>query len=260
MYHDVVADGQPSGLSGAGPSRYKVSWERFLEHLDRMEQVAAGPPSIVGEVPSGSASSAPWSLTFDDGGSSAVAVGEELIRRGWRAYFFVTTGLIGTGGFLDRDAVQELDQMTHVVGSHSVTHPERMASLAPQALFHEWRASVEALSELLGRDVRTASVPGGSYRKRVAVAAAQVGIETLFTSEPVRTARAVGTCLVIGRYGIRADTSAEAAAQAAAGSPGPWLREYARWNRRKPVKVLAGHHYERFRQAFLTALSKRSSE
>lgn len=257
MYHDVVrGDRTPSGLTGAGPDNYKLAWETFVEHLDRIGQVVDAPPAVVCDRPAGHGTSPSWSLTFDDGGASALEVGEELLRRKWRGYFFVTTGLIGTIGFLDADAIRALDRMGHVIGSHSVTHPERMASLAPEELLHEWRASVDALSDLLAKEVCTGSVPGGYYRRHVAVAAARAGIDALFTSEPVRTARRIGGCLVIGRYSIRQDTSAHDAARAAAGSSAPWLRQYVGWNLRKPVKALGAEHYDRLRRALLAARSE----
>jgi peptidoglycan/xylan/chitin deacetylase (PgdA/CDA1 family) len=252
MYHDVVSgDRGASGLAGSGPAHYKLTWERFSEHLDLIGEIVGAPPAVVDDPPAGRLSSPSWSITFDDGGVSALEVGQELSRRRWRAYFFVTTGRIGSLGFVDADAIRALDRMGHTVGSHSVTHPERMAALAPDELLHEWRTSVETLSELLGKQVRTASVPGGHYGRRVAVAAAHAGIATLFTSEPVRTARRVDGCLVIGRYSIRRNTSAVDAARAAAGRSGPWLRQYVGWNVRKPVKALAGDHYDRIRRAVL---------
>ncbi len=256
MYHDVVPDGGTgTGREGPGPAHYRVTWETFVEHLDRIGELLGTPPVIFDDVPAADWVSPACSLTFDDGAAGALDVGEELRRRGWCAYFFVTTGLIGSAGFVDADAIRALDAMGHVIGSHSVTHPLRMAALPPQDLLYEWQASVETLSALLGREIRTGSVPGGSYGRHVAAAAARAGIDTLFTSEPVRTARHVSDCLVIGRYAIRENTSAWDAARAAAGSRSPWLRQYAGWNLRRPAKALAGDHYERIRRAVLAARS-----
>jgi len=251
MYHDVLsATHSPSGRSGSGPDRYKLSWSLFLEHLERIEGAVAAAPIAVEHFGEATPPQS-WALTFDDGGASALEVGEELARRGWRAYFFVTTGLVGTGGFVDAEAIRAVRGLGHVVGSHSVTHPDRMAALSASELDREWRGSVEALSDILGEEVRSASVPGGHYRRPVALAAARAGIATLFTSEPVRTARRVGSCLVLGRYSIRADTSAEVAAHVAAGHDGPWLRQYVAWNLKKPAKMLAAEPYDVIRRTVL---------
>jgi peptidoglycan/xylan/chitin deacetylase (PgdA/CDA1 family) len=258
-YHDVLAgDGAESGFAGAGPRRYKITWPTFREHLERIGEVVPVPPSVVGPA-AGDGGASSWSLTFDDGGASALEVGEELLRREWRAYFFVTTSLVGTAGFMDADAIRALDAMGHVIGSHSVTHPSRMAALPPQELLYEWQASVDALSELVGKEIRTGSVPGGLYGAHVATAAVRAGIETLFTSEPVRTPRKVAGCHVIGRYAIRETTSARDAAAAAAGDPSVWLRQYAGWNLRKPAKAIGGRHYDRLRGTLLAARGRRAA-
>jgi peptidoglycan/xylan/chitin deacetylase (PgdA/CDA1 family) len=257
MYHDVVgARRAPSGRKGAGPDRYKLDWGRFVDHLDRIEQVVGVPPALLDDAGAGEDGSPTWALTFDDGGSSALDVGEELSRRNWRGYFFVTTGFVGRDGFVDEAAILELDRMGHLVGSHSVTHPGLMGALPADALQREWDESVATLSELLGRPVRTASVPGGYYRRRVALAAVRAGITTLFTSEPVRTGRWVDGCLVVGRFSVLQALTADEAAQAAAGKPGPWARQYVGWNLRKPVKALAGERYNRVRRALLARSSQ----
>ncbi len=236
-----------------GRGHFEVTWDTFLEHLERIERVTARPPAILHERTEASRGQDAWCLTFDDGGSSALAVAEELRRRGWRAYFFVTTGLIGHPGFVGEEAIRELDRMGHVVGSHSVTHPERMSSLPVERILQEWEESVATLSELIGRDVRTGSVPGGSYSRRVAALAARAGIKTLFTSEAATAPRRVDDCLVVGRYPVRRGTSARDAARAAIGHPAPWIVHYVGWNLRKAAKAHSGTYYERMRRRFLQA-------
>jgi peptidoglycan/xylan/chitin deacetylase (PgdA/CDA1 family) len=259
MYHDVVdGDSEASGRSGAGPDRYKVTRQRFVEHLDRIEQKVGVPPAVADDLLAGRGSSPLWALTFDDGGDTALRVGEELQRRAWRGHFFITSGVIGTPGFVDASAIRELDRMGHIVGSHSMTHPERMASLPESDLLREWSGSVAVLADLVGKDVHTASVPGGYYRKNVAVAAARAGITTLFTSEPVRSAHRVDGCLVVGRFSIRRDVSAEEAARAAAGEAASWLPAYVGWNARKLAKQLAGKRYESVRRKLLASSSQKS--
>jgi peptidoglycan/xylan/chitin deacetylase (PgdA/CDA1 family) len=261
MYHDVATgDPDASGFLGAGPARYKVSWETFAAQLHRIDQAVNGPPDVAGDFLGGRyGTPSSWSLTFDDGGASGLPIGAELTRRGWRAHFFVTTGRIGSAGFLDASDIQELRRTGHVIGSHSSSHPARMAALSWDELVREWQSSVTALSDLLGEAVRTASVPGGYYARPVALAAARAGIQVLFTSEPVRTPHRVGECLVVGRFAIRRDTTPAQAARAAAGSEAPWLRQYVAWMVLKPLKRLAGRHYERIRRRLLeTRLERRA--
>ena len=252
MYHDVVdRDSPESGRLGAGADHYKVTSESFIAHLDQIEETVGMPPAVADDLLAGRGSSPLWALTFDDGGDSALHVGEELLRRAWRGHFFITSGVVGTRGFVDASAIRELDRMGHIVGSHSMTHPERMASLPANDLLREWSESVAVLASLVAKEVRTASVPGGHYRRNVAGAAARAGVTTLFTSEPVRSARWVDGCLVVGRYPIRRNASAEDAARAAAGEAAFWLPEYVGWNLRKLAKQLAGERYEHVRRKLL---------
>jgi hypothetical protein len=249
MYHDVIKSSEGSAVS-LGPGPYNLSWRTFIDHLNRYEEMVPTPPSVIEEIP-WSDGGPNWSLTFDDGGTGGLLVGEELNRRGWRGYFFITTDRIGREGFLTSSEIQELDAMGQIIGSHSVTHPVRIGSLPPHDLQHEWSASVEELEDLLAKPVRTASVPGGYYGENVALAAAEAGIATLFTSQPIRTARMVGSCLVVGRYIIRGTTTASIAAHAATGDSRPWLRQKIGWNTRKAAKFVAGERYDRLRRRLL---------
>jgi peptidoglycan/xylan/chitin deacetylase (PgdA/CDA1 family) len=246
MYHDVVAgDPDESGFPGPGPAAYKLPWPIFVAHLDGIRGAVSRPPAVIDDLLAVRNTDSPaWSLTFDDGGASMLGAGEELVRRGWRGHFFIITDLIGDSGFLDAAAIPHLRKMGHVVGSHSATHPTRMSSLPDDELRKEWVRSVGALSDLLGEEVRTASVPEGYYARRVATAASKAGITSLFTSEPTRKASYVDGCLVVGRLSIRRTTPVREAAGAAAGRPAPWLRQYAGWNLRKPVKAMLGEDYE----------------
>jgi peptidoglycan/xylan/chitin deacetylase (PgdA/CDA1 family) len=251
MYHDVVraGDEDSSGFAGSAPAHYKLDWDSFNAHLDAIRRATGRDPVTVRESLSGAADSASWSLTFDDGGSSAIEVGEELARRGWRGHFFVVTGLIGAPSFLTSDGVVALERMGHVVGSHSRSHPRRMASCTPAELLDEWRESVATLSELLGHAVDTASIPGGSYSERVARAASAAGISVLFTSEPTRRVGRIEGCVLIGRCAIHRHVGAATAADLAAGKRLQWTMRRAAWDGRKLAKRVAGKTYERARAA-----------
>jgi peptidoglycan/xylan/chitin deacetylase (PgdA/CDA1 family) len=237
MYHDVVGD---------DPDIYAVTPDRFREHLDEIERATGAAPVAVDAATEGS-----WMITFDDGGASALHAGEELARRSWRGHFFIATDLVGRPGFLDWDGVRAVAGMGHLIGSHSCSHPDRMADCSPEQLLDEWSRSAAVLAQELGAPVPTASVPGGLYSKAVGRAAASAGYTTLFTSHPRQRAGSIGGCRLIGRYAIRRDTAASTAAAAAAGRPLPWARQRAAWSLRGAVKSVAGQRYERVRRALL---------
>ena len=250
MYHGLVAEGGPrDGFEGVGAAAYAVAPERFGEHLERIAATTGGPPASADGMPGGGGRA--WMLTFDDGAASALEAGEQLARRSWRGHFFIATDLVGTPGFLTWDGVRELARAGHVVGSHSSSHPDRMAACSPDVLLEEWSRSRAMLAEELGRPVSIASVPGGLYSPSVGRTAAAAGYSVLFNSLPSQRPGTVDGCLLIGRYAIRRDTAADEAAAAAAGRPVPWARQRSAWAVRGVAKRLAGERYEAIRRALL---------
>jgi peptidoglycan/xylan/chitin deacetylase (PgdA/CDA1 family) len=222
MYHDVVE---------GDPDIYAVTPERFREQLDAIERAAGAPPAAVG-ARLGTA----WLITFDDGGASALDAGEELARRSWRGHFFIATDLVGRPGYLDWDGVRAVAGMGHVIGSHSCSHPDRMADCSWEQLLDEWSRSAAVLAGELGGPVTTASVPGGLYSKSVGRAAAAAGYTTLFTSLPSQRPGSIDGCRLVGRYAIRRHTEAAEAAEAATGPPLPRARPRAPGALRRAVK------------------------
>jgi len=254
MYHDVIGpDGVRGGFAGAGAAVYAVGAAEFERQMDGIERALGTPPLRADQarLEDGTRASG-WMLTFDDGGASALAVGEALARRGWPAHFFVVTALVGTPGFLDWDGIRVLAAQGHEIGSHSHSHPGRIGDLSTSRLHDEFARSVVAISEALGAPVRTASVPGGYYSNAVGRAAASAGISTLFTSQPQRAVEQVDGCAVVGRYAVRGSTSCGAVVAAARGRATPWLRQRLGWSAKGLAKRLGGRRYERLRRYVLS--------
>jgi peptidoglycan/xylan/chitin deacetylase (PgdA/CDA1 family) len=244
MYHDVVEHGDAgaSGFPGAGPAIYKLDREEFSRHLEAIREARRPRRELL--------------LTFDDGGLSAYTpVAGMLEQFGWRGYFFVTTDWIGRTGFLDAPQIRELDSRGHVIGSHSCSHPERMAREPWARLLAEWKESTERLAAIVSHPVKVASVPGGYYSRRVAEAAAEAGIETLFTSEPTARVRTVNGCRVLGRYTVQRGMGPEWPAGFAAGKLGPRLRQALLWKAKGLAKAAGGPLYLRVRAVILRRAS-----
>jgi peptidoglycan/xylan/chitin deacetylase (PgdA/CDA1 family) len=253
MYHGVAADdGRRDGFPGPGAAAYTVTPARFGEQLEHIAAATGLPPGRVDALTDGTASPGAWMLTFDDGAASALDAAERLARRSWSGHFFITTDMVGRPGFLGWDDVCGLARAGHVIGSHSCSHPHRMAACSWEQLVHEWSRSAALLAEAIGRPVSTASVPGGLYSARVGRAAAAAGFTTLFTSLPSQRLRSIDGCLLIGRYAIRCDTPADEAAAAASGRAVRWTRQRAGWELRGAARRIAGHRYESVRRALLT--------
>jgi peptidoglycan/xylan/chitin deacetylase (PgdA/CDA1 family) len=252
-YHDVIAPGEEdsSGFPGPDAGRYKLTWDRFREHLDAIAAAAHGAPVTAADMRGGALPQRAWSLTFDDGGASSPAIADELAARGWRGQFFVTTGRIGTPEFVDEGAIRRLVAGGHVVGSHSHTHPQRMAALTPEELEREWRESGDRLEQVLGQRPFAAAVPGGWYSTEVAAAAAAAGVTVLYTSEPTLSMTTVGDCLVLGRFGLLHGSSARTAAGLAARRVLPRAGRRARRMLLAPAKRVSGEGYLRVRARLL---------
>ncbi len=252
-YHDVLptrASFDDSGFTGAGANSYKVTLSDFEAHLDQLPRA----PGVGTDVRTlGPAMrTLPVLITFDDGGRSALdVIAPALEQRGLIGHFFMTTSRVGTPGFLSEGALREVASRGHVVGSHSHSHPLRMARLTDAALEAEWATSRRVLEEILGASVTVASVPGGYFSRRVAAAAARAGIRWLFTSEPVTSVRTLEGCEVLGRYTLRHDSPASDIS-ALLSPPGTGrMKQWLLWNAKKVAKVVAGDAYLRIRSALL---------
>lgn len=243
-YHDVARapERDETGFTGPGPDRYKLAPETFAAQLEAIAD--EGGAALAGE-------GAPVVLTFDDGGRSALdRIAPALEARGWRGHFFVTTGRIGTAGFLDEQGVRELAARGHDVGSHSHTHPF-LTRLPDEAVADEWHRSKDVLERLLGREVATASIPTGYYEERIGRAAAAAGYRTLFTSEPWTEARELDGMELYGRFAVTVATPLDRVRGLASHSRVAIGSEALAWQGRKAAKKALGPAYGRLRHVLL---------
>jgi len=244
MYHDVVEAERwsSSGFPGAGADVYKISTQDFEDHLDHLK-ISGIEPGLVTQK------SAPDDgddvfITFDDGGESAFTEAADILEaHGWRGHFFVATAYIGTETFLKSEQIRELHERGHIIGSHSDTHPTRMAYCTQAEMSAEWGDSVKKLSDIIGDKINTASVPGGFFSRAVAETASAAGIEYLFNSEPVSKRYRIENCEVIGRYTVQQGISAANFERLAHGDRLFQMAEYLRWNSKKVAKKLGGKLY-----------------
>jgi peptidoglycan/xylan/chitin deacetylase (PgdA/CDA1 family) len=255
MYHDVVAAGDEdsSGFPGRDAALYKVTPETFAAHLVAIAQATRRPQHHTPYPPNSVDPRDPPDLilTFDDGGVSAMKAADLLDSRGFVGHFFVTTNYIGTRGFVSDADIRDLAGRGHVIGSHSCSHPLRMGHCTDAQLRDEWRRSCATLSDIVGNQVRAASVPGGDFSRPVAEAAAQAGITQLFTSEPTGEAKPVPRLTLRGRFTIQRWTTARTAAALAAGRWLPRARQAAVWNAKKLTKRLGGERYLQIRKLLI---------
>ena len=256
LYHDVVenSDWESSGFAGPGAAKYKLNCAEFEAHLSAIAS-ARHTTAITAKELSDSDSSEealPFLLTFDDGGESAATrIVRSLAKYGWSGHFFITAGQIGKKGFVGAEQIRELRKMGHVIGSHSFSHPVRMSHCSREQLLDEWTTSVKILSDILGDQVDTASVPGGYYSRRVGETAAAAGLSVLFTSEPTTKVYRVSSCLIVGRYNIFRSASPAVSGELVSSGSQARSRQWIYWNAKKVVKRMAGRPYLAARQLIL---------
>jgi peptidoglycan/xylan/chitin deacetylase (PgdA/CDA1 family) len=210
-YHDVTDIPSESGFQRDGARSYRLGTRQFREHLD---QIAAAQltPSLVTDLEL-TRPGKHLVLTFDDGGKSALAIGDELCRRGWRGHFFISTALIGRRTFLTSAEIRQLRSAGHLIGTHSHSHPDIYRDLSWEKMVVEWCQSADILAQLLGERCVSGSVPGGDASAEVFRSAAAGGLRYLFTSEPRLRPRIVSGCWVLGRFCAKISTPPEEIAQ-----------------------------------------------
>jgi peptidoglycan/xylan/chitin deacetylase (PgdA/CDA1 family) len=197
-------------------------------------------------------------LTFDDGGASAIHPTADLLEaHGLKGLFFIATDYIGTKAFLSDDDVRALHRRGHGIGTHSASHPLRMAACSTAELDAEWRTSIARLADLLGQPVAVASVPGGGYARNVAEAARRCGVRVLFTSEPVSRVELVEDCHVLGRYSVRRTTTPNEIRMLASGNVAAILRQRFAWSAKKALKRLSGRSWLALRAKYYETRSSR---
>ncbi|HCN68252.1 MAG TPA: hypothetical protein DIT03_08305 [Candidatus Accumulibacter sp.] len=121
-------------------------------------------------------------ITFDDGYKSDLINAECLAKKGFSAWFFVSTANIGTPGYLDQDDVRELERLGMKVGSHSHEHV-KLDILSSDESRRQIFLSKEILEDILGHRVDGLAFPGGGYHQAVVRAALDARYRYLMTTD-----------------------------------------------------------------------------
>lgn len=201
MYHDIVSHGAAeSGFQNKTALKYKVSAKAFEDQVRQVRNYLDNKKLPYSTVV----------FTFDDGGESFLTNAAPILEKyGFRGVFFISTGYIGSKGFLDARQIKDLADRGHKIGSHSHSHPERMIALSVKEIQNEWSISQMMLNEVLGYKPVIASIPNGYSSKSVLNAMTNAGITSIYTSQPTSKQGHFKSSAVIGRYVVTSDTSVE---------------------------------------------------
>jgi hypothetical protein len=202
-FHDVTDDFESSGFRQPVAQKYKLGIQRFREMLDAVE--ASGLP-VVSSLDDLAGDSPAVVFTFDDGGACSDIPARMLEERGWRGFFFITTDLIGTRGFLTAEEIQAMHGRGHIMGSHSCSHPDVFRSLTQTQMQFEWGNSCDTLTELLGEKCTVGSVPGGDMNAATIKEAVNAGLNHVFTSEQLTASWQQADATCYGRLFLMQDT------------------------------------------------------
>ena len=256
MYHDICDEANSSGFSGADAALYKIMVSDFIAHLDVISKNSNEKPRRVTELKDQQHS---IFITFDDGGVSALRAADLLEKKGWYGHFFITTSKIDSTTFVSKSEIKELHRRGHVIGTHSDSHPLRMASLPTAQINSEWRISVERLTQITGEKITAASVPGGLYSKKVAKCAAENGIKYLFNSEPTTKIQKVADCLILGRFAVQNGMKDGEVSTIINGDIFPRLKRNLIWNFKKPLKKIGGESFLKIRKFLIEQKTNKKS-
>lgn len=121
-------------------------------------------------------------ITFDDGTSDHLEVGNLLSELSLTGTFFIITDQLGQEGYLTRDEVLHLAQKGHRIGSHSVTH-HHLTKMSMAELDKKLIASKQILEDLTNQTVDWLAPPGGLYNRVVLDRALALGYSVIRTME-----------------------------------------------------------------------------
>jgi peptidoglycan/xylan/chitin deacetylase (PgdA/CDA1 family) len=203
--------GMPHSGVGADEEPFWLSRRTFVAMIDRI--------AFMGED-----AGAPTSITFDDGNASDATIAlPELVKRGLTATFFVCADRIGLPHYLDRSAIDDLLQAGMAIGSHGMRHCD-WRKLDDGALDEEISGARARLADVCGKPVQMASIPFGSYDRRVLARLRREDLDCVHTSDG---GLARSGAWLKPRQSLDVRCSARDLEQVAVASPTAWLRRRA---------------------------------
>ncbi|MCB2188123.1 MAG: polysaccharide deacetylase family protein [Deltaproteobacteria bacterium] len=208
MYHLISDD-----LSQTSLPKLRVSPARFAAQLDLLAHLGYTTLTLAqarGVRPNGRQ----VVLTFDDGFRNFFThAWPQLAERGMTATVFVVSGELDGANtwdqpkgepaepLLSRAELLELDRAGVEIGGHSHSH-RGLAGLDDRGLLLETTGCQKALSDTLGRPVRTFSYPYGHVDERARDAVRRAGFDVACTTRPGMLASG-GDALAIPRIIVK---------------------------------------------------------
>jgi peptidoglycan/xylan/chitin deacetylase (PgdA/CDA1 family) len=247
MYHELETPGRPLCRMEPGYVRYILTAADFRKQMQSLK-AARWQGMSVGEalkLPTGPS----VALTFDDGCETDLLVAAPILREfGFRATFYVTSGLIGKDGYLSAQQVRDLRSLGFEIGCHSMTHAY-LPDLDDDELHQEISGAKVRLEQMLGQPVEHFSCPGGRFDQRVKDVARKAGYRTVATSNTHANSESSDP-FALGRVAVMRDTSLETFTAWCNGR-GLWQLTLRDSLRQGAKRILGNTFYDRVRASML---------
>lgn len=164
MYHEICDKGD----------KYALKKEAFVAQLELIKNVHCKALSIRDFHKERSKDAIV--LTFDDGFTSDVWAGEQLVKYEYTGTFFLVEDFIkeGKNSYMDSSQVKELANMGHEIGVHGKNH-DAWPSKPINKLLLELSETKKWLEDLTGTEVCACSAPGGKLNKKITKALQESG-------------------------------------------------------------------------------------
>ena len=247
MYHELELAGRKLCQSEPGYVRYILPLETFRSQISWLKQ--SGWRGLnVGEALrySGEASVC---ITFDDGCETDLIAAAPVLREfGCNATFYLTSGFLGTPGYLNADQVRELDAQGFEIGCHSMTHPY-LSDLTETELKREIGDAKIQIETIVGHAIQHFSCPGGRYDERALRVARQAGFVSVANSQFYANSRSTNP-YELGRVAMLRNLTIEEFAGTCRGH-GLWKKRFQHEARRGAQRILGNRAYDRLRAVLL---------
>jgi peptidoglycan/xylan/chitin deacetylase (PgdA/CDA1 family) len=253
MYHEVTPG---PATSGAG-DWFSVSGDTFSAHLDLIRDGGFAGCTVAEALSGASGTRRPVAISFDDGSAGQYGLAfPALVRRGMTATFFVTTGWVGTPGYVTWSQLREMSAAGMSIQSHTHSHPF-LSELSADELEDELHRSKSELDQHLGQNTDQISLPGGNPpRRRDRGIIARTGYRVVGTSIWGRNAAtALSGIPEIRRCTVRGSLDPREFTRIIAGDPWLQLTRGIRGNALNLVREALGPtRYARWRRTILNAV------
>jgi len=182
MYHELKVPARPVCQNEPGYIHYVVSVSDFKTQMQTLKASGWQGSSVSQAL--GFPQAPTVALCFDDGcETDLIAAAPILQELGFGATCYVTSGFLGSKGYLSAEQLRSLSVGRFEIGCHSMTHPD-LTSLDTSQLIHETAGAKHVLEQILGIPVKHFSCPGGKWNSRTVDAVKSAGFESMATSRP----------------------------------------------------------------------------